>query len=390
MHNIFDKQIDRRNTGSLKWNVADEELPMWVADMDFETAPEIMEAIRKRAEHGVYGYTVLGEEWYGAYQSWWRERHGFAIQKEWLLFCTGIIPAISSIVRKMTTVGENILVMSPVYNHFFSSILNNGRNALESLLKYENGVYAIDFADLEEKLADPQTSMLILCNPHNPIGKIWDRETLERIGELCLRHHVLVLSDEIHCDLTKPGLGYTPFASISEQCRDNSITCVAPTKTFNLAGIQTAAVIVSDPVLRHRVKRGFATDEVGEPNVFAAEAAVAAFTRGGRWLDELNAYIWENRTYAEQYIETEIKGIRAVKGEATYLLWIDCSEVVGDPVGFCEFIRTNSGLYLSDGRAYRNGDGFLRINLACPRALVEDGMGRLKRSIEAYRDRIGG
>ncbi len=390
MHNIFDKQIDRRNTGSLKWNVADEELPMWVADMDFETAPEIMEAIRKRAEHGVYGYTVLGEEWYGAYQSWWRERHGFAIQKEWLLFCTGIIPAISSIVRKMTTVGENILVMSPVYNHFFSSILNNGRNALESLLKYENGVYAIDFADLEEKLADPQTSMLILCNPHNPIGKIWDRETLEQIGELCLRHHVLVLSDEIHCDLTKPGLGYTPFASISEQCRDNSITCVAPTKTFNLAGIQTAAVIVSDPVLRHRVKRGFATDEVGEPNVFAAEAAVAAFTRGGRWLDELNAYIWENRTYAEQYIETEIKGIRAVKGEATYLLWIDCSEVVGYPVGFCEFIRTNSGLYLSDGRAYRNGDGFLRINLACPRALVEDGMGRLKRSIEAYRDRICG
>ena len=243
MQSIFDKQINRRNTGSAKWNVAEHELPMWVADMDFETAPENAEAIRKRAEHGVYGYTVLGEEWYEAYQGWWQERHNFTIEKEWLLFCTGVIPAVSSIIRKMTTVGENIAVMTPVYNNFFNSILNNGRNVLESRLRYENGVYSIDFDDLEEKLADPQTSMLLLCNPHNPIGKIWDRKTLERIGELCIRHHVLVLADEIHCDLTKPGSGYVPFASISEACRDNSITCIAPTKTFNIAGIQTAAVL---------------------------------------------------------------------------------------------------------------------------------------------------
>ncbi|MCI9018347.1 MAG: aminotransferase class I/II-fold pyridoxal phosphate-dependent enzyme, partial [Lachnospiraceae bacterium] len=294
MQSIFDKQINRRNTGSAKWNVAEHELPMWVADMDFETAPEIAEAIRKRAEHGVYGYTVLGEEWYEAYQGWWQERHNFTIEKEWLLFCTGVIPAVSSIIRKMTTVGENIAVMTPVYNNFFNSILNNGRNVLESRLRYENGVYSIDFDDLEEKLADPQTSMLLLCNPHNPIGKIWDRKTLERIGELCIRHHVLVLADEIHCDLTKPGSGYVPFASISEACRDNSITCIAPTKTFNIAGIQTAAVFAADPVLRHRVNRGLNTDEVAEPNVFAAVAPVAAFTRGGEWLDKLNAYVWEN------------------------------------------------------------------------------------------------
>ncbi|MCI9251265.1 MAG: pyridoxal phosphate-dependent aminotransferase [Lachnospiraceae bacterium] len=385
MQCIFDKQINRRNTGSLKWDVAEHELPMWVADMDFETAPEIMEAIKKRAEHGVYGYTVLTEEWYDAYQSWWQERHSFTIQKEWLLFCTGVIPAISSIIRKMTTVGENIAVMTPVYNNFFHSILNNGRNVLESRLRNEGGAYFIDFDDLEEKLADPQTSMLILCNPHNPIGKIWDRETLKRIGELCIRHQVLVLADEIHCDLAKPGCSYTPFASISEACRDNSITCIAPTKTFNLAGIQTAAVFAADPVLRHKVNRGLNTDEAAEPNAFAAVAPVAAFTKGGAWLDKLNAYVWENRTYAEQFIEAEIEGVHAVKGEATYLLWIDCREAVGDFAGLCGFIRKSSGLYVSDGCAYRSAEGFLRMNLACPKALVEDGLWRLKKSIAAYK-----
>ena len=389
MQSIFDKQINRRNTGSAKWNVAEHELPMWVADMDFETAPEIAEAIRKRAEHGVYGYTVLGEEWYEAYQGWWQERHNFTIEKEWLLFCTGVIPAVSSIIRKMTTVGENIAVMTPVYNNFFNSILNNGRNVLESRLRYENGVYSIDFDDLEEKLADPQTSMLLLCNPHNPIGKIWDRKTLERIGELCIRHHVLVLADEIHCDLTKPGSGYVPFASISEACRDNSITCIAPTKTFNIAGIQTAAVFAADPVLRHRVNRGLNTDEVAEPNVFAAVAPVAAFTRGGEWLDKLNAYVWENRIFAERFIEAEIEGVHAVKGEATYLLWIDCREAAAELTGLCAFIRKVSGLYVSDGCSYRSDEGFLRMNLACPKALVEDGLGRLKKSIEAFKAQHG-
>ena len=202
---IFDKEVERRNTGAMKWDVAEGELPMWVADMDFETAPQITEAIVKRAEQGVFGYTMIQDEWYQAYQNWWSSRHGFKIEKDWLIFCTGVVPAISSIVRKMTTVAEKVVVMTPVYNIFFNSIVNNGRNVLESRLKYEDGSYYIDFEDLEEKLSDPQASMLILCNPHNPIGKIWDRETLERIGELCMKHHVLVLSDEIHCDLTKPG-----------------------------------------------------------------------------------------------------------------------------------------------------------------------------------------
>ena len=387
LRNRFDKETNRRGTGCMKWDVAERELPMWVADMDFETAPEITEAIKKRADHGIFGYTLIEDEWYEAYQSWWKNRYGFTIEKDWLIFCTGVVPAISSIVRKMTTVAEKVVVLTPVYNIFFNSILNNGRNVLESPLVYKDGAYEIDFADLEEKLADPQTSLLILCNPHNPVGKIWDKEMLGRIGDLCVKHHVLVLSDEIHCDLTMPGKDYVPFASVSENCRKYSITCIAPTKAFNIAGIQTAAVVIPDETIRHRVNRGLNTDEVAEPNVFAAIAPVAAFEKGGAWLDDLREYLWENRLYAEAFIEKEIPEIHAVKAEATYLMWLDCTAVAKDGTDLCEFIREDSGLYLCDGNEYRNGNGFLRVNLACQRAKVEDGMRRLKQSVDAYKNK---
>lgn len=386
MKSIFDKHVNRRNTGSMKWDVSEGELPMWVADMDFETAPEIKEAIIRRAEQGVFGYTLIEDEWYQAYQDWWESRHGFRIEKEWLIFCTGVVPAISSIVRKMTTVGENVVVMTPVYNIFFNSILNNGRKVQESRLRYENGVYHIDFEDLEEKLADPQTTMLILCNPHNPIGKIWDRETLALIGELCVKYHVLVVSDEIHCDLTKPEREYIPYASVSDICKFNSITCVAPTKAFNLAGIQTAAVIIPNENIRHKVNRGLNTDEIAEPNVFAAIAPVAAFEYGSIWLNKLRNYLWENRMYAEDYIKTEIPDVSAVKAEATYLLWIDCRQVLGNSSELCRFLRKETGLYLSDGKEYRNGEGFLRMNLACQSEKVIDGMEKLKQGIEKYKE----
>lgn len=377
----FDKIINRRNTGSLKWEVSERELPMWVADMDFETVPQVIEAIHKRADHGIYGYTVLGDDWYGAYQSWWSRRYQFEIKKEWLLFASGVNPATASIIRKMTSVGDNVLVMSPVYNHFFNSILNNGRKVLENRLQYNNGQYAIDFADLEEKLSYPETTMMILCNPHNPVGKIWDRETLERIGNLCEKYHVLVLSDEIHCDMTEPGKYYIPFASVSEKCRENSITCVAPTKTFNLAGIQTSAVIIPNEDLRNRAGRGLDLDEISEPNAFAAIVPAAAYNFGEKWLDALREYIWANRRYAEKFIAEEIKGVHAVRAEATYLLWIDFTSVPGNLADLCNFIREQSGLYLSDGNAYRSGDGFMRLNLACPRTYLEDGLKRLKNSV---------
>ncbi len=384
MESIFDQKTERRNTGSMKWDVAEHELPMWVADMDFRTAPEITEAFLNRAKQGIFGYTVWDDAWYEAYQGWWKKRHDFAMEKDWLLFCTGVVPAISSIVRKMTSVAENVLVLTPVYNIFFNSILNNGRNVLESHLKYDGTKYEIDWEDFEKKLANPQTSMMILCNPHNPVGKIWNRETLARIGTLCQKHHVLVLSDEIHCDITKPGCDYIPFASVSEECRDNSITCIAPTKTFNIAGIQTAAIMVPNALLRHRVNRGINTDEVAEPNVFAAIAPVAAYEHGAGWVDELRVYLWENRKTAEAYLAEHIPQVHPVAAEATYLMWLDCSSITTDSTLLCDFIQKESGLILCDGREYRNGDGFLRINLACQREKVLDGMQRLEKSIRAF------
>lgn len=381
----FDKMTDRRGVGSLKWDVPEGELPMWVADMDFETAPPVAEAIRTRAEQGIFGYHVVTEDWYEAYIRWWKRRHGFAMEKDWLIFCTGVVPAISSTVRKLTTVGENVLIQTPVYNIFFNSIRNNGRNILESPLVYDGGQYSMDFGDLERKLADPQTTLMLLCNPHNPVGKIWDRETLARVGELCVKHHVLVLSDEIHCDLTDPGCEYVPFASVSEVCRNNSITCVAPTKTFNLAGLQTAAVMVPDPVIRHKLNRGLNTDEVAEPNAFAIGAAVAAFEKGEGWLEELRQYLYENKQLVRQFVKENLPMIRVVPSNATYLLWLDCGAVTEDTEKLCKFIRQDSGLYLTEGEEYgRCGRQFIRMNTACPRERLMDGLNRLKKSVEAY------
>lgn len=381
----FDTPTERRNTNSLKWDVAEGELPMWVADMDFQTAPEIREAIMKRAEHGIFGYSVIPDAWYEAYIQWWKMRHGYTMERDWLIFCTGVVPAISSIVRKLTTPAEKVLIQTPVYNIFFNSILNNGRQVLESPLRYDGKEYRIDFADLEEKLSDPQTALMILCNPHNPTGKIWDRQTLEKIGALCSRHHVTVVSDEIHCDLTDPGESYVPFASVSETCRQISITCMAPTKAFNLAGLQTAAVSVPDEVLRHKVWRALNTDEAAEPNAFAVEAAVAAFTRGADWLDALRDYLYENKKLAEEYIEKEIPDVRAVASQATYLLWLDCSGLIGCGREAAGFLRRETGLYLSEGSQYGgNGADFLRMNIACPRAVLKDGLERLKNGLAAY------
>lgn len=381
----FDRIIDRRRTDSLKWDVAENELPMWVADMDFETAPAIREAIAARAAHGIYGYTVLPDAWYDAYIVWWQKQHGFTMERDWLIFCTGVVPAISSIVRKLTTPAEKVLVLTPVYNIFFNSIRNNGREVLACPLHFDGEGYSIDFEELEKKLADPQTTLMLLCNPHNPIGKIWNRETLAVIGTLCRRHHVTVVADEIHCDLTAPGRDYVPFASVSADCRDNSITCLAPTKAFNIAGLQTAAVSVPDPTLRHKVWRGLNTDEVAEPNAFAVTAAIAAFTKGAPWLSELRAYIAENRRVTTAFVEKEIPQIHVVGGDATYLLWLCCNRLQTDSATLAAFIRKETGLYLSAGRAYGgDGDAFLRMNIACPRAILEDGLGRLKKGIDAF------
>lgn len=378
----FDSVIERHGTNSLKWNVPKNELPMWVADMDFQTAPEIQHALQKRVEHGIFGYSIIPEQWFEAYIKWWKKRHHFQIEKEWLLFCTGIVPAISSTIRKLTTVGENILVQTPVYNIFFNSIKNNGRNILESHLKYDGNSYSIDFEDLERNLANPQTTMMILCNPHNPMGKIWDKETLARIGSLCYKHHVIVVSDEIHCDITEPHFEYISFPSVSETCKDISITCISPSKAFNLAGIQTAAVVVPNEALRNKIYRAFNTDEIAEPNVFAVDATIAAFEHGELWLRELCNYISENKQIVSNYFKKEIPQIKAVNSQATYLMWLDCGNYSGGVSMLTKMLRDKTGLYLCDGSQYgETGKTFIRMNIACPKKYLLDGLERFKRGV---------
>lgn len=385
----FDTIIDRKGTGSLKWKNGDAMLPMWVADMDFETCPSVKEAIEKRASHGIFGYTILSDGWYQAYMSWWKNRHHFQIEKDWLVFVTGVIPAISSTVRKLTTPGENVVLQTPVYPIFFNSILNNGRNALENKLSYDPATasYQIDWEDLEAKLRNPQTSLMLLCNPQNPSGNIWDKETLGRIGRLCYENHVTVISDEIHCDLVAPGKEYIPFASVSDINKKISVTCIAPTKTFNIAGIQTAAMVIPDENLRHKMWRAVNTDEVGEGNCFSVLAVESAFTaEGGKWLDELREYIWANRKTAEDYIAENIPELRTIPSSSTYLMWVDCSKVTGDSDEFVDFLEKEEKLMLNSGSDFGgNGNTFVRINLACPKSMVEEGLRRLESGVRKRR-----
>jgi len=377
----FDLMIDRKGTNSYKWDIAEGELPMWVADMDFRTAPEIIKAITERAGHGVFGYSTVPDEWHSAYINWWKNRHGIEFKKSELLFSTGVIPIISSCVRKLTTPAENVLIMTPVYNIFYNCIRNNGRNVQEFPLDRINGEYSIDFDRLEKALSDPQTTLMLLCNPHNPIGRIWDRETLAKIGELAFDSGVTVISDEIHCDITDPGCEYVPFASVSEKCRDNCVVCISPTKAFNLAGLQTAAAAVPNARLRHKVWRALNTDEVAEPNAFAVQAAAAAFEKGGEWLDELRQYLYDNKQLVKEFIASKIPQIRLVPSDATYLLWLDCTSMSMTPKELAGHIRKSTGLYLSSGDIYGSRECFLRMNIACPRAMVRDGLERLLRAV---------
>jgi cystathionine beta-lyase len=378
----FDAVTNRSGTNAYKWEIGAGELPMWVADMDFPTAPAVREAIERRAAHGVFGYSVIPPAWNSAIVAWWQQRHAVIFSPESVIFCAGVVPAISSMIRKLTTPAEKVLVQTPVYNIFFNSICNNGRFPVENPLQRTADGYEIDWTDLEQKLSDPQVTLMLLCNPQNPGGIIWGREDLSRIGALCARYHVTVISDEIHCDLTDPGYDYVPFASASDTCRAISITCVAPSKAFNIAGLQGAAVIAADEALRHKVWRGLNTDECAEPNAFAIQAAIAAFTVGGEWLDALRMYIAANKAMVRGYLQQELPEITMVDGHATYLCWLDCRQISRDDLQLAADIRQKTGLFLSNGSQYgAAGAGYLRMNVACPRHMVEDGLDRLRRAV---------
>ena len=333
----------------------------------------------------MFGYTDIPGEWAEAYMNWWKRRHGLEIERESLVYCTGVIPALAMAIKKFTTEGEKVLIQSPVYNVFFNIVVNNGRRLVESPLRYRDGAYEMDLEDLEEKLKDPLVTMMLLCNPHNPVGKIWERETLAKVGELCEKYGVLVVSDEIHCDITEPGKDYVPFASVSPACARNNVTAITPTKCFNLAGIQTAAVMVPDPLIRNRMKRAIWDGEVAEANAFAVDAVIGAFGESGDWQDEMREYVSENKKLVRERIAAEIPQIHVVPSEATYLLWLDCGKICSDSREFSQFLRREAKLFLSDGVQYGEaGRTFLRMNVACPRSYVEDGLTRLAEGVSKW------
>ncbi len=380
----FDKVVDRRLTGAIKWDVKENELPMWVADMDFEAAPAIKEALAKRVEHGIFGYAECPDSWYQAYIDFYAEEHGLAISKDSLLFCLGVVPTLSSSVRALTEVGEEVVVMPPVYNIFYNSIRNSHRVIVEVPLRKEGESYSMDYEGLEKAFASTKCKLCFFCNPGNPVARIWEKEEIARLIDIASKNGVIILSDEIHGEITRPGHPYVPFLSVpgSEKV---GFAAVSPTKCFNLAGIHTSAIIIPDETIRAKVNRQINTDEVAEPNVFSCVAAEAALSKGREWLRQMREYVFANRDYAESYINSHIKGLRALPGEATYLLWIDCRKISDKSATFLKFLRENTGLFLNDGGVYgKTGDGFIRMNLATTRANVEDGLRRLEEGVRLF------
>ncbi|RVU74101.1 MalY/PatB family protein [Lactobacillus xujianguonis] len=381
----FENAPDRSQTDSVKWDVQPGELPMWIADMDFKTAPEIVTAMQQKIALGAFGYEWPQADYFKAVADWYESEHHQRPELEWMIFTTGVVPAISSIVRRVSHIGDNVLVQEPVYNIFYNSILNNGRHVLSSDLVFDGEEYHIDWADLDKKMADPLTTLMIFCNPHNPIGKVWTRDEVQRIADLCAKHHVVLLSDEIHGDLVREGQDYTPAFAVKDASQKQSISLVSPSKTFNVAALHAATAIVPNENLRNMVNRGLNSDEVAEPNLLAIPATIAAYEHGHAWLQELKQQLRENFAYASDFIQKNLPAIQVIKGTATYLLWLDTAQVAADSELLADFIRKETGLIVSAGNIYRgNGRNFIRINLACPLKMVKDGMQRLATGINKY------
>ena len=373
----FNTVIDRHGTNSLKWDLFDDDLPMWVADMDFMVAPAIREAIQKRANHPVYGYNIVPDELFEAYINWWDRRYDLKMSKDDMAYSIGVMPSISSMIRCLTDVGDEILIQSPVYHVFYYVIEDNDRKVLENELAYENGKYEIDFDNLDEKLS--RVKMMILCNPHNPVGKIWSRKELDKIEELCIRHDVVLISDEIHCDLTDPDVYYIPFKS-----HDNVVRCLSPSKSFNIAGFQSSIIQTVNSELLEKIKTQMHIDNSDSANVFAASAVIAAYDESEDWLCELRQVLYENKQIVREYLKNELPVIDLVESDATYLLWLDCSQLNVPSKVLSGFLRQNQGLFLSAGIDFGQcGDNFLRMNIACPQELLKDGLARLKAGITA-------
>ena len=385
MNYDFDEIIDRRESDCLKYDFAVERgkpadiLPLWVADMDFRTAPAIIDALRRRVEHGIFGYTRVPDSYYEAVTGWFGRRHGWSVDREWIIYTSGVVPAVSAVIKALTKPGDKVLVQTPVYNCFFSSIRNNGCETVSSPLLFAGNTYTMDFEDLEQKAADPKVKVMLLCNPHNPAGRVWRREELMRVGEICIRHGVTVVSDEIHCELVFPGYHYIPFASVSEEFLNHSVTCVSSSKAFNIAGLQIANIICADPSRRAKIDRAINDNEVCDVNPFGVIATQAAYNEGGEWLSQLIGYLHANYRCMRDFCSEYLPDYPVAVLEGTYLVWMDCRKA-GLPSEVLEQrLVDEAGLWLNAGTMYgAEGEGFMRWNIACPRVTLTDGLKRFE------------
>ena len=408
----FDEIIDRCGTGCVKW---DEKppvspfaatmsqqtslIPLWVADMDFAVAPAIQDAIRFRACHPIFGYTHVQDDYYEAVISWFRRRHHWIIQREWMLYTTGVVPAMSCVIKALTMPGERVLILSPDYNCFFSSIRNNGCEVAESVLRLSNmslcqsdkqkqdplsmslsqsdkqARFEVDWTDFERLCADEKTTVFLLCNPHNPTGRVWSREELEQMRDICHRHHVRIVSDEIHCELVMSGHTFVPMATVDA----DAVILNSPSKSFNIAGLMMANIICQDAATRRRIDRAININEVCDVNPFAPEAVKAAYNDSEEWLNELNQYLWENYRVLCDFVTQSLPLWRVMPLEGTYLVWVDVSACCNSVTTYCDQLLQEAGVWLNPGTMYgpQSGEGYIRINIACPRSRLTEALTRI-------------
>ena len=381
MNYDFDELVDRRGTGCVKWdeNSDPDVIPLWVADMDFKAAPAIQEAIRKRAEHGVFGYAHVGDDYYEAVISWFHRRHNWTIRREEILYTTGVVPAMSVAIKALTMPGEKVLILSPDYNCFFSSVRNNGCEVMETVLRRTGNTFEVDFEDFEAKCADEKTTVFLLCNPHNPCGRVWTKAELEHMNDICMKHGVKVVSDEIHCELIMPGYQFQPFAAVSETCRQNSVILNSPSKSFNIAGLQAANIICAQPSWRRRLDRAININEVCDLNPFGPVALIAAYNESEDWLDALNNYLWDNYQTLCTLAEKHLPKWKVCRLEGTYLPWIDITATGISSQDYCDYLLSKAKVWVNPGTMYGavSGEGYIRMNIACPRSRLLEALERI-------------
>ena len=385
----FDELVERRGTNCVKWDerpqvgerssgmsLSADVIPLWVADMDFKAAPAILEAVKKRAEHGVFGYNIVPESYYEAVISWFHRRHQWEIQRQWILYTTAVVPAMSCVIKALTMPGEKVLILSPAYNCFFSSIKNNGCEVLESPMKAVDDSFEVDFDDFEAKCADEKTTLFLLCNPHNPSGRVWTREELQRMYDICQQHGVKVVSDEIHCELVMPGHQFVPFGTITDNC----VVMNSPSKNFNTAGLQIANIICSHPSWRRRIDRAININEVCDVNPFGIVALQAAYNESEDWIDELNQYLWGNYQLLRDFIAENLPQWKVCRLEGTYLPWVDISAMGITSQELCDRLLAEAKVWINPGTMYgpQTGEGYVRFNIAIQRSRLLDALQRIK------------